>query len=572
MTTTVISQPSLSSRSHNSSTCCEENARSTYEKLRMSFDSALCDTRVFIHRKERDAIVAAGYPNLIGNSEDAVLFRKLMKAPRTEEGEIVISQRWYRKIMKTADRRQRGTGSKCRSAEAHVKRLIKEIIGGDVKFSRSQRPTDEKNGVAVRITLLRLPDALHQAVYLRDRDVYTRAGLVYVHNGKRVSPADLRLRLKERRHTAAELNALCPVPSLAEFYTYLNETLDQHVFGRLIGEEELDAALAVIDKIRTRAQDADKWVERSTDAQWRKYWQGQSRRLWAATEQHEDALKELMWVPQPIYTMSERTPRFYARGRSLQTVSMLMRRALLHRTVELDLTSAQAAIFAMLFDIKPLQRLLAEEQAGGGPSLWEYLCAQVDIVGEEVAALKPALKCTLVYACCFGMEKKNLLMERRRVTNGTAKSLESADVRAGLRRLRQTGREWRKKLLECEVIDAWIAARDRAIARIETHGGMADFWGIWQAIGADRDAKSVLAYVVQSYEVGMLEPVMEAAMKAANDPAHGWKIVLWQHDGFNISCRASDVGRVVCHLQALVAERAAALGVITSLKAKYNGL
>ena len=108
--------------------------------------------------------------------------------------------------------------------------------------------------------------------------------------------------------------------------------------------------------------------------------------------------------------------------------------------------------------------------------------------------------------------------------------------------------------------------------RLRDGHGMVDAFGQTHYACGGRIPSSVMAQVNQSYELYLLEPVIDYVnAKDANgklllDPDE-MRIVLWSHDGFNIAVRRKC--RITAYqekLSKLVLERATAAGIPVRLK------
>ena len=101
---------------------------------------------------------------------------------------------------------------------------------------------------------------------------------------------------------------------------------------------------------------------------------------------------------------------------------------------------------------------------------------------------------------------------------------------------------------------------------------MTDAFGQIHYAGKDRTPSSVMAQVNQSYELYLLEPVLDYVN--AKDAEGNFlvnpdelQLLLWSHDGFNIKVRRKEqVAAYQLKLSELVYERAQQKGIPTQLE------
>ncbi len=108
--------------------------------------------------------------------------------------------------------------------------------------------------------------------------------------------------------------------------------------------------------------------------------------------------------------------------------------------------------------------------------------------------------------------------------------------------------------------------------RLRDGHGLSDAFGkVHHAIDG-REPSSVMAQVNQSYELYLLEPVLDYVnAKDANgkflvDPRE-MRLLIWSHDGFNIAVRRKDqIARYQRKLSTLVEERTQQIGIPARLE------
>jgi len=251
-----------------------------------------------------------------------------------------------------------------------------------------------------------------------------------------------------------------------------------------------------------------------------------------------------------FYTGSERTPRVFAAGTSVHQLPRDLRQKAFAGCYECDLRAAQLAIVARLWDIAPLQEFLE-----GGGSIWEELAG---VAGVPAAENKPILKRT-VYSVVFGMGSKNV---RAQLADGTIHGPGVGAVAAA-------------RVLKHPLMRALFGARRRVSRRVWGAGGARDTWGNWvpTAWGTTsdrnaererpvRDVPSVLAAVVQSYEMRLLLPVL--GVIAAEPQVY---LLSWLHDGVTLHLGNKEkANRHLRKLAAAVQKEADAQAMTTRLE------
>ena len=223
-------------------------------------------------------------------------------------------------------------------------------------------------------------------------------------------------------------------------------------------------------------------------------------------------LRSIERNPLPIYAPSKagRSQRLYAVGASTQFLTSAVRRILLGvdggRTVDLDLTNAQLAIVARLWDIQSLREVL-EQHA----SFWEYLGLELRC---DPLPIKKALK-QFIYGLVFGMKEH--------AAKHALSSATSSDIATAVFKL--------------EVISDIIRARQACMETLRAGGSLLAGNGEelrlshikTNASQQNADIRSLLAQQVQSYEVKLMKAAFDA-VKGATEVS----ILVWQHDGLTL--------------------------------------
>ena len=113
--------------------------------------------------------------------------------------------------------------------------------------------------------------------------------------------------------------------------------------------------------------------------------------------------------------------------------------------------------------------------------------------------------------------------------------------------------------------------------RLRDGQGLTDAFGQVHHASDGRKPSSVMAQVNQSYELYLLEPVLDyvnardADGEFLVDPEQT-RLVIWSHDGFNVAVRRKDqIARYQRKLSTLVEERAQQIGIPARLEWRKVG-
>jgi len=354
--------------------------------------------------------------------------------------------------------------------------------------------------------------------FIRARDM-PAGSLVYLHNGRTFSRRAARKILTKQ---AAEVHK--PASLAHPVSQKVMDTLarvPESVFARQV-TECFGLAAAQVDCIK------DLSVRRSQEAILRRI--------------------DIDPVPRYSHSLQGRTHRVFANGH-IPNLKRDIRMAFTESWPEADLSCAQLAIASAIWGMEKTRSFLAD-----GGNVWDDLLAPVlGLSGAHRQQVKSAIK-TAMYSMLY------------------------------LRRERKVRSELQKELLElnCQIpaaifLDHWIFRELAEASQIQARHlrdghGLTDAFGQIHYAGKGRTPSSVMAQVNQSYELYLLEPVLDYVNARHTDgrflvDPKEMRIVLWSHDGFNIAVRRKD--QILSYqrlLSKLVEERGQAMGIPTRLE------
>lgn len=352
------------------------------------------------------------------------------------------------------------------------------------------------------------------------------AGLVYLHDGSVVTEQKLR---DEYRHRVCEgrKRILMLNPAAEKVLNYLDgrsTTLYRQIVNR-----NLEAAWEAVERIE---DDPD----------------GNKRAIALNT------LLQIQKFPKPVYgpSIKDATDRIFTIGSSYLSLKGCVRKVLLRGWYNFDLSSAQLAIAARLWDIPVVQEFL-----DSGEKIWVSLMNHLGIDPEIKSSdpemyeqIKKPMKNAL-YQCIFGMPVKGVRYKWY------------DDHPAIYRRAPGIS----KKFFTHPVIRALLEARERTMQSIRQRGGATTCFGkklrVKQISGSKDNVASIMAQQAQAVELQLLLPVIDVAAKSNKEV----QIVFWLHDGFVAQIKDKRrVGFWSRKLQESVAKRASDLGIITVLE------
>ena len=258
--------------------------------------------------------------------------------------------------------------------------------------------------------------------------------------------------------------------------------------------------------------------------------------------------------PQPFYAPSAagRTTRLFATGSSLVTLPRRVRKAFMAGCIDFDLASAHLAILATVLEVPELASWLGRpgERRAAWPAVFDAAGLGHVMPGHpDYDVVKGDLK-KAVYSLAYGMSRYGLLWT-------ISRSLSTEAARA---------------FLADPVVEALLHKRDEVLSTLHIFG-LRDAFGVTRYAEGEtpaarqKSSRSVLSLVAQSYELALLEPVVDAAVAEAAKARPDFSIVAWQHDGFTVAARRNP-DRLVRRFQRLVDARALDLGIPTGLEAE----
>jgi hypothetical protein len=354
--------------------------------------------------------------------------------------------------------------------------------------------------------------------FIRAKDMPS-GSMVHLHDGRVFS-----------RRSAGRLRARCDASARAQVimaHPVSQKVIDtmhrvpEAVFSRRVGEC-FDQAIALVEKIK------DANVRRSQEA----------------------ILRRIDVHPTPRYSHSlkDHTHRVFANGH-IPNLKRGVRTIVTEPWLEADLSCAQLAIASATWEMEKGRSFLAN-----GGDVWDELLTPVyGLSRAHRQEVKSAIK-TAMYSMLY-------LMRVRKVRQNLQKQLLELNC----------------KTPESEFLAHWIfrelaEASQIQARRLRDGHGLTDAFGQVHHAVDGRKPGSVMAQVNQSYELYLLEPVLDYVnAKDAKgtflvDPKE-MRIVLWSHDGFNIAVRRKDqIPRYQRMLSTLVKERAHATGIPTRLE------
>lgn len=284
-------------------------------------------------------------------------------------------------------------------------------------------------------------------------------------------------------------------------------------------------------------------------------------------------LNIMQYQTQPYYRTVEATTRVYAIKENMTYLARPVRKALTNGLWECDLKSAQLAIAAKVWNVPVVAEFLKEKK-----SIWEELS---DWMGFEA---KDIYKNTL-YALMFG--SGSLLLSRivseLDLTHPIDVILDPKFSKLYWSRKKTylkdeelieniikevKGRDLMSKFKTHPLIKEILKARAKQLRKIRRAKGAFNFFKIW--LSTDKfPPKSILAQVAQSYELALLWPIIELAIK--NQDKKGFKIVLWQHDGLTIKVDDNNLEQLwIEKLKFAVSQKAFNLEINTELEVEKN--
>ena len=400
-------------------------------------------------------------------------------------------------------------------AEAFLSRIkakyLPDLEWNEYRFRDAKARVLIKDGV---------PDAMRKLVRREWRGEWDESGLV-LEDGKPLSSAGLRAIHREK---ALISRGLIGPDIVRTLFDLLNEERRPQLYNAIVRPEQMSAAREMICDIYCENEHT------------RDYQLGVLRGM-----EHQSV---------PFYKAVRRSARLYGANPSLLYLKREVRHLLTAGLPEADLTYAQCAICAYDWGVPAILDYLK-----GKPPLWKDSCR--DLGQEYTPKCKGVLK-EGTYASFYGSSRANVI----------------AALEAGLG-IPGIG----EKFLQTPFMSVMCKARDIQLAAILKEGGRRDCFGRWLALPRwsssrtkkeahdlrMKEARSILARCAQAYEMKLLAPVIEMAQ--THDRNHGFRLMLWQHDGFSIHILREDSReKWKDNISRAVSARAEELGIPTQLE------
>jgi len=356
-------------------------------------------------------------------------------------------------------------------------------------------------------------------------------GLVDARTGLPVDAAQINAYRAARLAEADATNAACPRQETRVFLDFMNHAVTPDML-----KPKADDVLAC-DRYLEAAQQCGHLSTDQALATWRN-------------------LDEILMLRHTVYTWSPHSKRIFSMGYGHPTLHSPIRQRLFPDLIEVDLAAAQAATLCVICDV-PLLRAFLES----GQSLWKYLLGELGFDPDD-SEMKAVLK-IVFYSLCFGKATRHLFR------------FEKNDYRAHTNAIRRLKRV-REQFLAIPLIAEVLQARDVKLREIHAAGGAHDCDGDWIPLGKRNDghrvtSRSVLSQLAQAIEWRLLEPLRHEAMRV-QDNAHGWRLLIWSHDGFSFRPRQwRDADDICTRLVKLVDAQARLMNVPTRLEFKMLG-
>lgn len=442
-----------------------------------------------------------------------------------------------------------------------VLREAKRDINGFVVGQRGARairgwdPDAPRNDAAVGELLVRLNELLGDETF--NRDSYVPPSSLRKARARTVSDVQLPDALwaaatYEREHGAADslVHVLTGTPYAAKRDgKRLRELALKAATGRRAPDTPAETA-ALIEYLHARPVRAFSDRVSKTFA---------SAAEQARKETDEDVRRATLHVigslrrqPLPVYTTTQRTQRTVPHGEGLATAPTWVRWAILDDCIEVDMSSAQLALVAALWDVSTVRAFLNADM-----SFWAELAAWLHTElptgrydsSRDFERLKRLLK-VATYGICFGMTEQNVARWKSPWKLGPKEKADRRRDRAFVARaFGVTATAVGKRLLAHPLVADLLDARERRMARVLEEGSLTDVFGRTYVLGAmlgkkEVTERSALAAEAQAAEHFVMlraaKPFVDEAARASAGGPRVYpeaEILLWQADGFTIRAR-----------------------------------
>ncbi len=246
---------------------------------------------------------------------------------------------------------------------------------------------------------------------------------------------------------------------------------------------------------------------------------------------NESMLASVHLYPKPLYRQAEKTARIYGIGGGFLNLKSDVRKCLTSDWVKIDLKHAQLSIIAKLWDLPGLRKHVEGIKSG----FWRGLCKECGIPYSEDA--KSALKEAL-YSVIFGSHE-NQVKYRLWPEIGT-KSTENV-----------VNHQIFKSLFEARHSRYLALCKDWTLT--DAYGNQSKLEGWTTSHKRYKMAMSMLACQAQSYELAILAPIFDYAVKTQGTEHPFW-VTAFLHDGLWIQCDSESAMDHVNHIKDLVAK------------------
>ena len=254
---------------------------------------------------------------------------------------------------------------------------------------------------------------------------------------------------------------------------------------------------------------------------------------------------------QPFYVPSENTTRVFAIGANINGLERNVRAVLTQDWITADLRSAQLAIVAKVWGLPELDAYLRS-----GRSIWPELCSAI---GLSLTTDNKQIVKNCLYAAVYGAGEDRMI----------------SDLAAALRDTPFSGAKAFRDFAGHPVVATLLQSREKQLFAIRAGSGGTDAFGRFLPLEHRKvtghtyeydNSRSILACIAQSFELLLLLPVLELAVRQQKQ-SHGLTVVTWLHDGFCFDIHHKDDLRLWTErLSGLVQAQADGLGISTGLE------
>ena len=244
----------------------------------------------------------------------------------------------------------------------------------------------------------------------------------------------------------------------------------------------------------------------------------------------ESMLTSVQLYPKPLYQQADKTARIYGIGGGFLNLKSEVRNRLTSDWVKIDLKHAQLSIISKLWDLPGLRKYVDGIKGG----FWKGLCTECGIpyIDDVKSAMKEAL-----YSVIFGSHEHQVKYRLLPVIGSkSAEVLVNHFVFKSLFTARK-----KRYLALCE---------DWALK--DAYGNESNLVGWTSEQKRYRMAMSMLACQAQSYELAILAPIFDYAVKTQGTEHPFW-VTAFLHDGLWIQCDSESAMDHVGHIKDLVA-------------------